>query len=110
MSESDASTVDLTRFMRSFRERFHPMHPVEVRRAALAADDWGDTSIVTRKGEPRFLVRINKALSKEAQLFILVHELAHTIQWRVHEETRDSDHDAEWGVAYARVWEALFGA
>ena len=66
MSESDASTVDLTRFMRSFRERFHPMHPVEVRRAALG-DDWGDTSIVIRKGEPRFLVRINKALGKEAQ-------------------------------------------
>jgi hypothetical protein len=109
LNESNADTVDLTRFMRSFRERFKPMHPVEVRRADLG-DDWGDTSIVTRKGEPRFLVRINKALGKEAQMFVLVHELAHTIQWRVHEEMRESDHDAEWGVAYARVWEALFGA
>ena len=109
MNASGDDTVDLTRFMRSFRERFHPMHPVEVRRADLG-DDWGDTAIVQRKGEPRFLVRIHRGLSKEAQLFVLVHELAHTIQWRINEDTRESDHDAEWGVAYARVWEVLFGA
>ena len=109
MNASADGTVDLTRFMRSFRERFSPMYPVEVRRADLG-DHWGDTGIVERKGEPYFLVRIHRGLSKEAQLFVLVHELAHTIQWRVNEDARECDHDAEWGVAYARVWEVLFGA
>lgn len=101
--------ADLTRFMRSFRERFEPMHRIEVRRCDLG-DIWGDTGIVYRKGEPRFQIRIHSKLSDEAQLFVLVHELAHTLQWRINEEVRESDHDAEWGIAYARIWEALFGA
>ena len=109
MSESDNDTADLNRFMRSFRERFSPMYPVEVRRADLG-DHWGDTGIVMRKGEPKFLIRIHRGLSKEAVSMVLAHELAHTIQWRINEDARESDHDAEWGVAYARVWEVLFGA
>ena len=96
--------------MRSWRERFDPMLPVVVRRADLRGEAWGDTTIGKRKGEPAFIVRLERTLSAEAQLFTLVHELAHCLQWRVNEDARANDHDAEWGVAYARIWRQMFGS
>ena len=94
--------------MRSFRERFSTLHPVILRRTKL--EDWGDTGLVTRKGFPHIMVRVNSTLSSEAQFFVLVHELAHALQWRANEDGRESDHDGEWGIAYARIWEVLLGA
>jgi len=94
--------------MRSFRERFDTLYPVSVRRVSLG--HWGDTSIAKRKGQPILLVRINSDLPSEAEPFVLTHELAHCIQWRANEENREDDHDAEWGVAYARIWRTMFGA
>lgn len=100
--------ADLRRFMKEFRDNFEPMHPVALRQVDLK-DCWGDTEIKTIKGRKTFVVRIDKKLSGPAQLFVLIHELAHTLQWRVNEYTRCGDHDAEWGIAYARIWEALLG-
>ena len=104
---SSNSATEMNRLMRSFRERFTPLFPVIVRRMKLDGE-WGDTGISVRKGKPHLLVRIEKSLSPEAQMLVLVHELAHCIQWRPNEEYRESDHDAEWGVAYARLWSQLF--
>jgi hypothetical protein len=94
--------------MRSFRERFDPLYPVIVRRVTMQDGQWGDTGVSVRKGKPHLLVRLDKCLSQEAQLLILIHELAHCLQWRSNEESRESDHDAEWGIAYARIWDQLF--
>jgi len=95
--------------MRSFRERFVPLHPVIVRRVDMEdAADWGDTGLVKRKGEPHLMIRINRKLSVDAQILVLIHELGHVLQWRANEEKRQSDHDAEWGVALARLWSELF--
>ena len=87
------------------------MHPVSLRRCKLPDDSWGDTSIGKRDGKPVIVVRVSTELPHEAQLFVLVHELAHALQWRpdAAEETRENDHDAEWGVAYARIWRELIG-
>ena len=104
---SSNSAIEINRMMRSFRERFEPLHPVIVRRVDMKGE-WGDAGISVRKGKPHFLVRIEKSLSIEAQVLILIHELAHCLQWRSNEESRESDHDAEWGIAYARLWSALF--
>lgn len=95
--------------MRSFRERFEPLYPVIVRRVDLGDEtEWGDTGVVKRKGEPHLLIRINSKLSTDAQLLVCWHELGHVLQWRANEEARQSDHDAEWGVALARLWSELF--
>lgn len=95
--------------MRSFRERFDTLYPVSVRRVSLPGH-WGDTSLARRRGEPILLVRIERDLPPEAEPFVLTHELAHCVQWRLVETNREDDHDAEWGVAYARIWRTMFGA
>ena len=103
------TSAELNRLMAKFRSRFSPMHPVQVRRESLGGH-CGDTSIVTRKGESYFLVRIEKKLGTEAQVFCLWHELGHVLQWRINEEERENDHDAEWGICLAAIWSALFGS
>ena len=100
------SSVDLSKVMANFRARFTTLYPVIMRREALGGD-WGDTSVCKRNGKMVLLIRVEKTLSDEAQLFVLLHELGHAIQWRLNEDSREDDHDAEFGVAYARVWSAL---
>ena len=104
-----ASAREINQMMRSFRERFSPVYPVIVRRVKMEEGEFGSAGVSIRKGVPHLLVRINKSLSVVAQMLVLVHELAHCIQWRSNEEYRESDHDAEWGIAYARIWSELFG-
>ena len=98
----------LNEFVRRFRARFETIHPVRLHRTSLGGH-WGDTGIVTRKGEKFLLVRIEKTLSVEAQLLTLIHELAHSLQWRVdgQEVERECDHDPEWGIAFARIWTSM---
>lgn len=103
------TSIDLRKLLSSFRERFSTLHPVLLRREKLEEDTWGDTSIVRRKGEPHLLIRVHKDLSSEAQFFVAMHELAHAVQWRANEEDRQEDHDAEFGIAYARLWAELMG-
>ena len=107
--DSSINSADLRKLLASFRERFSTLHPVILQRAKLDEDTWGDTSIVKRKGQPHLLIRINKTLSSEAQFFVLMHELAHCVQWRANEEGRENDHDPEFGIAYARLWAQLIG-
>ena len=98
----------LADFVRRFRARFETIYPVRLQRTSLGGH-WGDTGIITRKGQTLLLVRIEKGLSSEAQLLTLAHELAHCLQWRVdgQEVERECDHDAEWGIAFARIWTAM---
>ena len=72
---------------------------------------WGDTTIGNRKGKPVLSIRVSSDLSSDAQLFIAVHEAAHALQWRPEEAemSREDEHDAEWGVAYARIWREVVG-
>ena len=92
-----------------FRERFDPLYPVILRRASIG-DAWGDTAVVLRKGEPHLLIRVEKGLSPEAQFFVAMHELAHCLQWRANEQSREDDHDPEFGLAYAKLWSTLIGS
>ena len=96
--------------MSSFRALFSTLHPITLRREKIA--DWGDCSLGTRSGKPVIVVRVNSTLPVEMQLLVLLHELAHAVQFRHDEaeELRESDHDAEWGIAYARIWRALMGS
>jgi Zn-dependent peptidase ImmA (M78 family) len=72
-------------------------------------DDWGDTGLITRKGQKFLMIRINRRLSEEAQIMVCLHELGHALQWRVNEDERQSDHDPEFGIAYSRLWSELMG-
>jgi len=64
----------------------------------------------TRKGiEDKFLIRIDKRLSTQWAIRILVHEWAHAMVWfSPAAEGKEGDHHAEWGVAYARCYRAIF--
>ncbi len=95
--------------MAAFRARFAPLYPVTVRRCKLPEDTWGDTGIVQVKGEPRLQVRVSKDLDDVGSLCVLIHELAHVIAYRNDEAEllRESPHDAEFGVAFARLWREL---
>jgi len=107
--DCSSSSVDLRKLLVSFRERFDPLYPVILRRASIG-DAWGDTAVVLRKGEPHLLIRVEKGLSPEAQFFVVMHELGHCLQWRANEGSREDDHDAEFGLAYAKLWSTLIGS
>ena len=95
--------------MAAFRARFSPLYPVTLRRCKVPDGTWGDTGIAQVKGQPRIQIRVSKDLDDAAALCVVVHELAHAITWRHDgaELLRESDHDAEWGVAFARLWREL---
>ena len=42
-------------------------------------------------------------------MHVFIHEMAHALQFRTveYEEEREGDHDAEWGVKFAQVYEFL---
>lgn len=98
----------LVDFVRRFRARFETLHPVRFERFNLK-DHMGETAHITRKGKSYLLVRVNKSLSLDAQLLVLIHELAHCLQWRTdaQEVSRDCEHDPEWGLAIARIWTSM---
>ena len=77
--------------------------PVMVRRVSLKDGFFGDCS----KGEKAFLVRVNKALDKDFQIWVLVHEYAHAMAWGF-EGMHESEHTPHFGVCYARAYNAVF--
>lgn len=91
---------------------FPPFCPVIVQRTkkALAAGEFGDVGLTKRGGKPQLLVRLNANYDEWVQLAALLHEWAHCVQWRPEhqEERRENDHDAEWGVIFARIWGTFF--
>ncbi len=86
------------------------LYPVEKVEFKPCEDAWGSTRVKQTKdpsAPPTFIISIHSEIDDVAKLFVLVHEYAHAAQWRViHQENlREKDHDPEWGVCYAKVWE-----
>ena len=96
--------------MAKFLRLAHPAaYPVKLRRAKLPG--WfGDTNLYTRaSGSKFFKIRLASGMDEEVSILILLHEWAHAKVWRTgkQESARETDHDAEWGVAHAHIWSDL---
>jgi hypothetical protein len=85
-----------------------PAFPVRVHQVKMQAHEFGDCALITNR-TPHFLIRLRNDLSNDMLLFVLTHEWAHTLAWTMEHQDFIKDHDAEWGVAYARCWKAVSG-
>jgi predicted SprT family Zn-dependent metalloprotease len=72
----------------------------------MPADTLGDTALNGGKS-PHFSIRIDKNMNSEMTYATLAHEWAHCLAWSVGQQTID-DHGAEWGIAYAKVYCAIY--
>ena len=100
----------LNEIARVLREEVPPALPVRVHQVQMPDPrEYGDCSLVEKGKEPHFLIRLRKGMSNDLILFVLVHEWAHAVAWTAVRQNYIQDHDAEWGVAYARCWKAVSG-
>ena len=80
--------------------------PVTVQRVKIR--DFGDCDLRTRKdGSKAFVVRVNTRMSKVQQVDVLIHEWSHALAWS--EDPAVDAHGPDWGVAYARCYQAVTG-
>lgn len=91
------------RLVRELRELCPALVPVRVRRVPLKSCLGKTTAHWEGDKLSHFCIVIKKDQSWESTWETLLHEWAHCISWREGHETV-TDHDAEWGVAYSRVY------
>ena len=85
--------------------------PTSVRFTELAPDVNGTCQeLRTRNGDLKgFRICISTSLGRDFAHHILVHEWAHALSWSAEHPTVN-DHGPEFGLAYARVYQATIGA
>lgn len=102
------------RLLRALREECAPLLPVAVRVTSLPKDWFGETSL-SRDGTCfRILLRSRvvdsdgvRPVTRQELLDALVHEWAHALSWPgVPEAPHLERHGPEWGVAYAKCYQA----
>ena len=107
------SEKDLRRLKAHLKLNFPVDLDVRFRRVLIPEGQMGDCSLVVPKSgkDAYFLIRIDKRLPLVAQWLVTIHEYAHAMQWRppIQESQRLADHDGEWGLCEARLWEELGG-
>ena len=110
----EVTPKDLRNLRQLLRLRFPTDFPVRFRTAVIADGTWGDTELkVPRKegARPYILIRVNREMPLAMQWVITIHEYAHARQQRgpVVEAHRLADHDGEWGVNEADLWNEFGG-
>lgn len=89
---------------RTLRETVRPRHPVRVRVCELEPDLAGDCDLIEgKRGDRRFVIRINEAVDETAKVLMLLHEWAHAISWHA----PGPDHGKAWGRAFARCYRVI---
>lgn len=103
--EKESMLGDFTDVKKTIKRKFLTHYPITIRLQKLP-EDCGSCHLKNN----RLYVLVNKRLSEEAQIFSLIHEFAHAVAWRCSEQEceRESSHDAEFGIAYAQIWRAVF--
>lgn len=96
--------AEVRRFLRLIQRKLPTLYPVRFERRPI--DDWGECSVITRRGRRYLLISIADWLSWPADFLVLLHELGHARAWKpdkleVHEK---EDHGPEWGIKHAEVW------
>lgn len=94
------------------RRNFPPHLPVRVRCVPAKRLGKGKKALVgyctinTNVGKlGRFEIFISRQMSFALRTEVLIHEWSHALTW--FGSPGEDDHDAEWGVAYARIYRAF---
>lgn len=106
--------ADVRRLMRELPILFPTEYPVRFKRTKIKSGCMGTCDLVRPRKEgktPYFRIEIDSRLSPPAQWFCVIHEYAHALQWRgpVQESHRQEEHDIEWSVPEANIWNAFGG-
>lgn len=93
------------------KKHLPPEHPISARRIyGLAAGIMADIGLEDGKnGKSKFIIRISRKLGNDLSVLMLLHEWAHALvgnmkYWEEDANSLYTDHGAEWGVAYSRVY------
>lgn len=79
-----------------FKDSKVVIEPISVRRVILKSGLDG----LCEKRDDRFLIKVNRELSENYSVDVLLHEIAHAISW-----DKDADiHGPSWGRAYSKVY------
>lgn len=92
--------------IRVLRDRVPARYPVHVRRIAVPGGYVADCSFIHRPTK-HFLIRISPTPCQQCLTDSLVHEWAHALSWSDSHPCL-TDHDEVYGVAWSRVYRALF--
>ena len=71
-------------------------YPMSIRRVPTNSNTHADCDLRGKK----FYIRINKDLSEDAAISILLHECAHCLSWFKKEE----DHGKSFGISYSKIY------
>ena len=106
----------LAKLVRKLQILAPAMYPISIGTRKISEGWYGSCQIINRKDTKRIKISINsfESFSREElveilQTQVLIHEYAHAVQWRPtkQEEDRESDHDSEFGIHYARIYKLL---
>lgn len=89
--------------LNKLRKDIPPPLPTQVRRIKIKDEE--DTIGFCEKRGKKFYIKIDKRLSEQMAIMILLHEWAHALSWP-YCGSKEEDHGPEWGIAYAKVWRA----
>lgn len=107
LTNASEHTGGFTKTARDLRVLAPPVWAVSVRRCKMPSGTHGDCTMLAKEGEaPRFIIRVDRKLDEETQVYVLLHEWAHALSWGS-ESHRIRNHGAEWGIAMSRIWQAL---
>lgn len=84
-------------------------HPVKFVRKEIPDGAMGYCRLVAPRKEdaaPYYVIELDSRLPPSTEWMVTIHEYAHALQWRgeLQESQRLEDHDPEWGLAEARVF------
>jgi hypothetical protein len=91
--------------LKILKEKCKVAFPMDVKRVNLTKDDG-----YCRKEKNKFVIRIDRKLTENEAVEILLHEVAHALSWNYlddklsDEEFKKRSHGPTWGVAYAEVY------
>ena len=110
----DVTEKDLRLLQQMLRLRFPTDLSVRFRSHKFPAGDWGDCGVVQPRKEGAqsyILIRVNRDMPNAMKWLITIHEYAHARQQRgdTVEAHRLADHDGEWGVNEADLWNEFGG-
>lgn len=79
-------------------------------RAEIAA---GDYAAIWLESGPRILIQLSRRMVRTVSeaVHALLHEWAHaesTRHWKLEKRRKPGGHDAEWGIAFARIYSAFY--
>lgn len=89
----------------TFGSRVQGTLEVSLRRFKKSEDSLG----WTEKTDTGYRIVVNEAMCYQLWVLILVHELAHVLDWPQSDKKGCDDHGESWGKWYSRVYQEAYG-